>query len=203
MGVVTRTRAAWLIPLPLAVASWLAAHSLAYWLVSPGRAGHMGLHAVSGHGHLGYAPALALLGLALLAAGVMVCVGDGLRGRRPSLPPVGLFVLLPPVGFGLQEHLERLVETGGIPHDLVVEPAFVVGLALQLPFAVAALLLAHVVSALGFGIGRALARSLAFRRPVPVVPSCLLRLPASATPVTRSVLVLGHGPRAPPTGSRW
>jgi hypothetical protein len=203
VGVVTRHRAAWLIPLPLAVASWLGAHSLAYWLVSPGGAGHMGVHAVSGHGHLGYAPALVLLGLALLVAGVMVCVGEGLRGRRPSPPPVRLFVLLPPVGFGLQEHLERFVATGGIPHDLVVEPAFLVGLALQLPFAVAALLLAHLLGALGRGIGRVLARSLAFRRPVPVVPFSLLRLPASATLVTRSVLALGHGPRAPPTGSGW
>jgi hypothetical protein len=199
---VIRHRAAWLIPLPLAVASWLGAHSLAYWLVSPGGAEHMGRHAVSGHGHLGYAPALALWGLALVVVGVLVCVGEGLRGRRPSLPPLRLFVLLPPVGFIAQEPLERLVGTGGVPHTPVLEPAFLVGLALQLPFAIAALLLAHALKALGFWVGRALARSVPFGRVVPVVPPSLLRLPASATLVTRSVLALGHGPRAPPAGCR-
>jgi hypothetical protein len=196
-----RHRAAWLMPLPLAVASWLGAHSLAYWLVSPGGAEHMGRHAVSGH-HLGYAPALVLLGSALLVVGLLVCVGGGLLGRRPSLPPLGLFVLVPPVGFVVQEHLERLLGTGGVPHHLVLEPAFLVGLALQLPFAIAALLLAHTLNALGLWVGRALARSVAFRRVVPVVPPSLLRLPASATLVTRSVLALGHGPRAPPAGCR-
>jgi hypothetical protein len=162
----------------------------------------MGLHTVSGHGYLGYAPALALWGSALLVAGLLLCVGEGLRGRRPSPPPVRLFVLLPPVGFALQEHLERLLGTGGIPHDLVLEPTFLVGLALQLPFAIAALLLAHALNALGFGIGRALARTLAFRRPVSGAPPSVLRLPASATLVTHSVLALGHGPRAPPAGCR-
>jgi hypothetical protein len=193
-----RHRAAWLIPLPLAVASWLGAHSLAYWLVSPGGTGHMGLHTVSGHGYLGYAPALAVWGLALVLAGLVLCVGDGLRGRRPSAPPVPVFVLLPAVGFAVQEHLERLIGTGGIPNDLVVEPTFLVGLALQLPFALAALLVAHALSALGFGIGRALARQLTFRRQVSGVPPSPLRLPASVALVTSSVLALGHGPRAPP-----
>jgi hypothetical protein len=193
-----RHRAAWLIPLPLVVASWLGAHSLAYWLVSPGGTGHMGLHTVSGHGYLGYAPALAVWGLALVLAGLVLCVGDGLQGRRPSPPPVRVFVFLPPVGFAVQEYLERLIGTGGIPHDLVLEPTFLVGLALQLPFALAALLVAHALNALGFGIGRALARRLTFRRQVPGVPPSPLRLPASVTLVTPSVLACGHGPRAPP-----
>jgi hypothetical protein len=163
----------------------------------------MGLHAVSGHGYLGYAPALALWGLALLVAGLLLCAREGLRGRRPSPPPVRLFVLLPPVGFVVQEHLERLVGSGGISHELVLEPTFLVGLALQLPFALAALLLAHALNALGFGVGSALSRWLAFRRPAPVVAPSLSRLPASPTLVTSSVLALGHGPRAPPAAARW
>jgi hypothetical protein len=190
-------RAAWLIPLPLGVASWLGAHCLAYWLVAP-RDHHMGLHAESGHAYLGYTPALAVWGLALLVAGLLLCIGGGLRGHRPSRPPLRLFVALPPVAFTLQEHLERLIGTGGIPHDLVLEPTFVVGLALQLPFAVAALLLAHALNAIGFALGGLLARQLTFRRAVAATPASLLKLPASATLATPSVLAPGHGPRAPP-----
>jgi hypothetical protein len=193
-----RPRAAWLIPLPLMVASWLGAHSLAYWLVSPGGTEHMALHTVSGHGYLGYAPALAVWGLALVLAGLVLCVGHGLRDRRPSRPRMRVLVLVPLIGFAVQEHLERLIGTGGMPHDLVLEPTFLVGLALQLPLALAALLIAHTLTALGFGIGRALALLLSFRRRVPGLPPLLLRLPASVALVRPSVLALGHGPRAPP-----
>jgi hypothetical protein len=198
-GFVMRRRAAWLIPLPLAVSSWLGAHCMAYWLVSPaGEHHHMGLHAESGHAYLGYTPALVAWGLALVVAGLLLCVGQGLRGCRPSRPPVRLFVLLPPLGFVLQEHLERLVGSGAIPYDLMLEPTFLVGLALQLPFALAGLLLAHALRALGFGLGRVLARQLALGRPMREAAPALVRLPALATLIAPSVLDLGHGPRAPP-----
>ncbi len=198
-GFVMRRRAAWLIPLPLAVSSWLGAHCMAYWLVSPAGERHqMGLHADSGHAYLGYTPAIVLWGLALVVAGLLLCVSEGVRGRRPSRPPTRLFVVLPPVGFVLQEHLERLIGTGAIPHDVMLEPTFVVGLALQLPFALAALLVAHALHALGFGLGRVIARRLALRRPVHDAAPSLVRLPAPATLIASSVLDLGHGPRAPP-----
>jgi hypothetical protein len=157
----------------------------------------MGLHAERGHSYLGYAPAIGVWGLALVL-GLVLWVGEGLRGRRPSAPPLRLFALLPPVGFAVQEHLERLIGTGGIPHDLVLEPTFLVGLALQLPFAVVALLLAHALHALGFGLGRVLARELIIRQPIRCAPRALLRLPAAATLVALPVLAPGHGPRAPP-----
>jgi hypothetical protein len=195
-------RAAWLISLPLAVASWLGAHCFAYWLVSPGAEHQMGLHAEHGHAYLGYTPAIVVWGFALLVAGLVLCVGDGLHGRRPFQPPLRLFALLPPAGFVAQEHLERLVGSGGIPHHLVTEPTFLVGLALQLPFALAALLLAYAMSALGFGFGRAAAGVFALRRPVYAGPSTWLTPPAPATLLPSSVLCPGHGPRAPPTARR-
>jgi hypothetical protein len=190
--------AAWLIWLPLAVASWLGAHCFAYWLVSPGAEQHMGLHAERGHAYLGYTPAILIWGLALALAGLVLCVGEGLRGRRPSRPPLRLFALLPPVGFAVQEHLERLVATGGIPHDLWTEPTFLVGLALQLPFALAALLVAYGLHSLGFGVGRTLSRALAVQRPVRCAPPSALSVPAPAALITTSVLAPGQGPRAPP-----
>lgn len=188
----------WLLSLPLVVASWLGAHCFAYWLVSPGWERHMGLHADHGHAYLGYTPALVIWGFALVLAGLVLCVGEGLRGRRPSQPPLRLFALLPPAGFAVQEHLERLVGTGGIPHDLVTEPTFLVGLALQLPFALVGLLVAYALCALGFTFGRAAARALALNGPISVTPPRVLGCRAAAALIPPSVLAPGHGPRAPP-----
>jgi hypothetical protein len=196
--VMVRRRVAWVIALPLAVGSWLGAHCLAYLLVSPSREHHMGLHAEHGHAYLGYTPALAIWGLTLILAGLVLCIGEGLRGRRQLRPPVRLFALLPPIGFTLQEHVERLIGSGAVQYDLVLEPTFLVGLALQLPFSLAALLLTRALYALGFGLGRVLARRLALRRPLRYAPPSLLQLPAAAMLVTPSVLATGHGPRAPP-----
>jgi hypothetical protein len=202
VAVMTRRTAAWVITLPLVVASWLGAHCFAYWLVSPGAEQQMGMHAEHGHAWLGYTPALAVWALALVVAGVVLSVGDGVRGRRPSRPPVRLFALLPPVAFVAQEHLERLVASGSIPHDLVLEPAFLIGLALQLPFAVTALLLTRTLYSLGFRLGHALAGRLALGPAVRCSPPALLPRPVSATLVSPSVLALGHGQRAPPA-SAW
>jgi hypothetical protein len=187
-----------MVALPLAVASWLGAHCLAYWFVAPAGEHQMGVHAESGHAYLGYTPAILIWGLALVVAGLLLCVGHGLRGRRPSRPPLRLFALVPPIGFTVQEHLERLIGTGGLPPDIVLEPTFLVGLALQLPLTLAALLLAHTLSGAGFTLGRMLAPKLAPLRPHRVTPASPQRLPAAATPIGPPVLALGHGPRAPP-----
>jgi hypothetical protein len=198
-----RRRVAWVIALPLAVGSWLGAHCLAYLLVSPSAEHHVGLHAEHGHAYLGYTPAIAVWGLTLVLAGVVLCVGEGLRGRPPLRPPVRLFALLPPVGFTLQEHVEQLVGSGAVPYDLVVEPTFLIGLALQLPFSLAALLVTRALYAIGFGLGHVLARRLTLRRPLGYAPPSLLHLPAAAMLVTPSVLATGHGPRAPPAAGSW
>jgi hypothetical protein len=198
--------AAWLVALPFAAAAWLSAHCLAYVLVPPAaeehmglHGEHMGLHAESGHAYFGYTPALVAFGLTLMVVGFGLCVGEGLRGRRVPGPPMRLLVLPPPVGFVVQEHVEHAIGSGAVPLDLVTEPTFLVGLALQLPFVLVALLLARAVHELGYGLGRVFWRVLAIRRSVRLGCSSLLRrLPQPATLVTPSVLALGHGQRAPP-----
>ena len=191
----------WAISLPLVVVSWFGAHCLAYWLVSLGAEHRAGVHAAHGHAYLGYSPAVGIWLLALVLGGLVLCVGEGLRGRRPSRPPVRLFAVLPPVGFTVQEHLERLIGSGAIPHDLVLEPTFIVGLALQLPFALAALLVALALQALGCGLGGTVARELAFRRAVRHTPRLVSSVRSPARRSSPSVLALGHGPRAPPAAA--
>jgi hypothetical protein len=190
------------VAIPLAVASWLGAHCLAYWLVAPGDEHQMGMHAEHGHAWLGYTPAFALWGLAVVVAGLVLCVSEGLRGRRPARPPVRLFALLPPAGFAVQEHVERLIASGSFPHDLFAEPTFLLGLALQLPFALAALLLTRALYSVGFGFGSALACELAVGRPLRPWQSSVPLRPASVMLVSPSVLALGHGQRAPPATGR-
>jgi hypothetical protein len=199
----TRRQAVWAIALPFAVASWLSAHCLAYWLVAPRAEGHMAVHAEHGHAWLGYTPALAVWGMTLVVAGVVLCAGEGLRGGRPSRPPVRLFAILPPVAFVIQEHLERFLGSGSVPYDLLVEPTFLVGLALQLPFALVALLLTRVLYSLGVGFGRLLATRFDLGRAVRHGPPALVKLPDSPTLVAPPLLALGHGQRAPPATAPW
>lgn len=192
-------RAVWLVALPVATASWLNAHCLAFVLVPPAGGEHMHHHAEGGHTYFGSTPVLIAALVTVLAAGLVLCVGEGLRGgtARPG-PPVLLFALLAPLGFVVQEHVEELVRSGSISGDLITEPTFLTGLALQLPFAVAALLLVHGLYALGHGLGRFLASRLAVSTRVHGVAPSVHRRPAPVTLIPPSVLALGHGSRAPP-----
>lgn len=193
-------RAAWLVALPVATASWLNAHCLAFVLVPPAGGDGMHHHAEGGHAYFGSTPVLIAALLTVLAAGLVLCVGEGLRGRTGGLgPPALLFGLLPPLGFVVQEHFEHLVRSGSLSATLIAEPTFLAGLALQLPFAVAALLLCRGLYALGYGLGRFLARRLAVVTPLQSRALSVHRCPAPVMLIAPSVLALGHGSRAPPT----
>lgn len=156
-------------------------------------------HAEGGHTYFGSTPVLIAALVTVLAAGLVLCVGEGLRGRTGGLaPPALLFALLPPLGFVVQEHVEELIRSGAVPADLITEPTFLTGLALQLPFALAALLVCRGLYALGYGLGRFLARRLAVATRVQSLAPPVHRRPASVALVPPSVLALGHGSRAPP-----
>jgi hypothetical protein len=195
-------RAAWLVALPVATASWLNAHCLAFVLVPPAGGENMHQHIEGGHTYLGSAPVLIAALVTVLAAGLVLCVGEGLRGNTARLgPPALLFALLPPLGFIVHQHLEELVRSGSISVDQIAEPTFLTGLALQLPFAVVALLFCHGLYALGYGLGRFLAGRLALSTRLHSPAPSVHRRPASVTLVPPSVLALGHGSRAPPASA--
>jgi hypothetical protein len=185
---VARLRPAWLVGLPLAVLGWLTAHSAAYELAAPDERERAQILAASGHGYLEYAPLLVAACVALAVAGLVARA----RGRAGRPAPAWLVAALPLAGFAVQEHLERALSSGAIPWATALQPVFLLGLLLQLPFALGAALLARALTRLADAVA---SRSAPARR-----PRASLRLagPVSALlPVPRA-LASGRAGRAPP-----
>jgi hypothetical protein len=123
-----RLLAAWLV-VPLAGAGTLTAHGVAYGLLGASTEGV--------HGYLSHVP-LVLIAL-LLPALLAIAVTE--RAPSPSAWPFPAAAL---GAFAAQEHLERLAHTGHVPF-LLDRPVFWLGLGLQVPFAVAAWLVARLL----------------------------------------------------------
>ena len=117
----TRTRA-WLVVSPVLAGGVLVAHSLAYRLT--------GTPTEPFHSYLEHLPQILLL---LTLAGLAL----GGLGTRLHAPPAAAFPLVALATFAAQEHLERLIHGAGVPF-LITTPAFLVGLLLQVPFALVA-----------------------------------------------------------------
>jgi hypothetical protein len=139
---VNRTRA-WLVVSPVVGAGVLAAHALAYRLT--------GTPAAPFHSYLEHAPQVLLV---LAACGLAI----GAFGSRLGAPPAWSFPAVAVAAFVGQEHLERLVHGDGTLL-LVASPTFLVGLALQIPVAIVAWLIARRLLA-------AVAGAESLRRPV-------------------------------------
>jgi hypothetical protein len=189
-----RRPVAWLSALPLVAAGSLLAHSLAYRIVEPDPRVRAELLDGTGHGYLAYLPPLLAAALALLVAGLAGHVAAGVR-RRPVPAPAWPLALVPPLAFALQEHLERLAAWGQLPLAATLEPTFLVGLAMQVPFAIAALLLARGLAGAAQALGRVLAAALPRPRAVrpPAAP-----LAADSLLPRIALLALGHAERGPP-----
>jgi hypothetical protein len=136
-------RPAWLLSLALAAGGALAAHGLAYRLAEPDPERRHHLLEESGHGYLH----LHLVGSLLLALVLVGFVGRVLAGgHRAATPPLWCFALAPPLGFACQEHAEHAL-TQSLSTGTPLESVFLIGLALQLPFALAAFLVARALLA--------------------------------------------------------
>lgn len=135
----------WLITLPLAIVGSQVAHAAGYRLATgDGEFAHA--LASSGHGYLAYAP----LALGICAAFVVLALArellGALRGHdRASRPSALVFSVLAPAIFVAQEHFERLAHDGVFPTSLLVEKTFLLGLGLQVPFALVAYALARLL----------------------------------------------------------
>ncbi len=171
----------------------LAAHVLAYRIVEPGAAQRAADLAATGHGYLAYAPAAVAGCVALLLAALAGHSVQAVRRRPPARVPWQI-ALVPLLGFAVQEHLERLLAAGNASVLPIAEPTFLVGLVLQLPFALAALVLARLLLRTAERIGQALAQPRA-----QILRSALevLDLPPLVLPRVRP-LAFGTSGRGPP-----
>ena len=122
-----RRALAWVLTLVLAAAGTLMAHAIAYTLT--------GEPTGDVHAYFAHAPQL-LLVLGTLSLSALAFT------RGASAPPAWPFPFLAVGAFVAQEHLERLIHTGELPW-LLTQPAFLLGLSLQLPAALAAWTLAR------------------------------------------------------------
>lgn len=187
---VGRPRAAWLVALGLLGAGWVTAHVVSYMLVVP--AAERGqMLAQTGHGYFRPADFVILCGI-LTLAGLVLCVLSGTAHRTPSPRTLAL---LPLVGFVMHEHLERMAVSGAFPTHLVAEPRFLLGLVLQIPFALAALVCARVL----LRAARRLALSLAGPQSrLAAVEWLSAVLPPLPDLPRRPVLAAGYSERGPP-----
>jgi hypothetical protein len=120
------------------------------------------------------------------------------RGGRVARLRAAPFAIVPVAAFVLQEHFERLLHDGHFPVTLLLERPILLGLALQLPFA----LLAYAIAWLLVRATEALVRALAGGW----VGSSLRGAGSTRAPLTASllrarVLARGYAGRGPPLGA--
>jgi hypothetical protein len=178
-------------------AGLIAGHQLAYRLVYSDAHARADALARSGHAYFGFVPLALLVSLGVLLAGLALQAAAGFRGEPRRAIKSPLIVLLPPIAFVAQEFTERLVHTGHVPWTVVVQPAFLLGLALQLPFALGALLIAWALDSAARAVGQALGRQ--------PLPRFELFVPGPVRVVAAprlAGLARGYGERAPPFARR-
>lgn len=154
-----RRAIALLICIPLAVLGVLVAHQGSYLLVAPQE--HSQLLADTGHGYLQHSMTVLSVLSAAVCVGILLSVVGNWRGRTAAAIPTWPFAMMGPAAFALQEHMERLLHDGMFPWTAALEPTFALGLLLQLPIALAAWLVAHLLLRVTRVLVGALSRALA------------------------------------------
>ena len=186
----------WVLAASLTGIGSIWAHAVTYSIVAPDAAAHARLLARTGHGYLDQAPFVVGIAVGLVLLVLAFRAKAAARGGSVALPPPWGFAALPVVCFTIQEHLERFIHSGAVPIAAALEPTFLLGIALQLPFALAALLVARLLVGLAEELGRALAQPGPRRPPRggALFSSCSVAVPVPRPPK----LALGWSERGPP-----
>jgi hypothetical protein len=140
------------------------------------------------HGYLAQAPLLLAILACLALCALSLRAAGRLAGRPLALP----FLLVTPLAFAVQEIAERVV--AGVSLHSLLEPAVLVGLAAQLPLALAAWLLARLLLRAADAVAGVLRG-----RPLPEHRSSLRSFGATSVVRLRPrALAFGYAGRAPP-----
>ena len=176
------------------VAGSQVAHVFAYRLVYPQTQVRLHELLVTGHGYLGHVSLVFAVCAAIELVALCSAVAGSLRREAATPLPAWAFGLSPPLGFALQELVERWFYGASFPWWMVLQPTFRVGLLLQLPFGLAAYLVARLLLRVADDVGRALAG----RRNVPQAVGLLRAWSVSPTWLPRLSVVASHAGRSPP-----
>jgi hypothetical protein len=185
------------------IAGSLAAHGIGYLGGVPAAEGvHaegselVGVHERAGGGYAGHSA----MWLGILAALISVAGVRALAGRLGDRASRGLgvccFCLLPVLAYCSQELIERLLAAESYPFNALLEPRFLFGLALQLPFATAAFLVGWLLLRVGAHLIRLLGA--AWRPPALRARPLRLWAPAAVALPQIRPLSRGHPLRGPP-----
>jgi hypothetical protein len=197
-----RRRLPWLVVLPLMVAGSVGTHALSLLFVGVHAASDVGaeggMRDVVDRSGTGFA-AHSVLALGIVAA-LAGAAGAGrlsayLRGRPRRGASPWLFCTLPPLAFSLQELIERLLHAEAAPFQAALEPRFLIGLALQVPLGLGALLAARLL----LRVVRRIADALTRKQPIAALRRMLAVRPPIACELPRiPALALGYSQRGPP-----
>ena len=192
-----RRSAALVFAIALMFAGSQVAHALAYRLAYPELHVRVRMLALSGHGYMGYMPLVLGLVSAVIAVLLAWTVVDAARGGEPRPVPAGLFAALPVLGFTFQEFIERYLHGAGFAWWMVLQPTFRIGVLLQLPFGLAAYLVARFLLRIAERLGGALAARA--HPPRRRVVSVRRQRPVEEPPRRLGALTVPGAGRAPPT----
>lgn len=191
----TRRRLPWLVAMPTIAAGSIAGHAIGSRLViahAPELVGEAGQQ--SGL-HLPPPPiAIGFVG-ALLFGGALLLIRSAKRGRGSRSTPPWLFLAMPVAAWLVQEGLERLGHAEAMSLHAMLDPSLFLGMALQIPFGIAAFFLAYLL------LGALVRACAALSGDVPRVgrPSVVVALPIGMPGARRTrVVALRRAQRAPP-----
>jgi hypothetical protein len=191
-----RRSLAWLVAVPLMLAGSQVAHVFAYRIVYPEASIRLQALLETGHGYMSALPLVLGVAGAIVALSLAASAADAARGRGVRSLPPWAFALLPLVGFAIQEYLERWLSWGFFPSTAALQPTFLIGCALELPFGVLAYVAARLLLRTAERVGQRFARvappRLRHVAPALVVPVAQ-PLPALPSPLSRRL-----GRRGPP-----
>ena len=183
-------RAAWSLAFALTVAGGVLAHALTYEILGGHGGSHDG-HAVGGVTH--WQVCLAVCA-SVSALGLIVAAVSRLRAGSTLRVPIWIFGLIPPAGFALQAHFEWALQPGRGGYVAGLGASILLGVFVQIPFALAAYVAARGLLVLVAAVG-SLRRSP--RRRLAAAPRLAPSFDAGAA-LALFALASGHGQRAPP-----